>query len=42
MLPLSTKAEAQLKLATKEKMQTELYPLLLVAASCSDYQSIKI
>lgn len=41
MLPLSTKADAQLKLATKEIMQTELYPLLLMAVSL-DHQSIKI
>lgn len=42
MLSLSTKADAQLKLATKELMQTELYPLLLVSPSCLGYQRIKI
>lgn len=42
MLSLSTEADAQLKLATKELMQTELYRLLLVAVSCSGYQKIKI
>jgi len=42
MLSLSAKADAQLKLSTKELMQTELHPLLLVPVSCLGYQRMKI
>lgn len=42
MLPLSAKADARLKLAAKELMKTELYPLLLVAVSYLGYQRIQI